>query len=176
LKRFFPKARLKWKEPGAFRRIKRELEKRTISPWFQPGVAVFQSVFLLGMWWSARFNPSKHPPPFQVALPLAIGFGLFCAYGIPWIYRLCPSYVQVFDEYVSRSAGSATSIWKFRDIERSEILTITKDRMCHSVLVLYKVDGRKILVGMEEGVADQLHRLLIELGVVVERKDSRIVT
>jgi hypothetical protein len=104
--RIFPKKYFRWKEPKAFLRLNDALEKSLTRWWVQPLCALGGSALPFVSWYLARFDPSKNPPSFEVVLPLGLCFGVFMAYGIPWINRLCPSDVRFFKKHFLRQRGN----------------------------------------------------------------------
>jgi hypothetical protein len=76
---------VRWTEPKEYLRRKYERSKIKNSSWLKLAVgSLAGSMCLLG-WYLARFDPSKTPTSFPVALGIAIGVGLFLAYVCPWL-------------------------------------------------------------------------------------------
>ncbi|MDD4060234.1 MAG: hypothetical protein PHW08_05980 [Kiritimatiellae bacterium] len=167
MKRLIPKAILKWKEPKLIRKVKNEMEQRAQSPWFKPGVVVVWAGLLMLNWWVGKQDPTKAPPSLPYALALAMGGGVFVAYVVPWVYRLCPAYVQVFDHGIARSCGDSGAVWKFKDIDRCEIASVGTGITTQSVLVIHTLNNKRIILGLPPEMVPQLTSVLAQMNVTV---------
>jgi hypothetical protein len=118
--RILPKKYFRWKEPKAFLRLNDAFEKAKARWWIQPLVALGSALFPLLSWYLARLHPSKTPPSFETVLPLALGFGVIMAYGVPWINRLCPSEVCFMDTVLTRQRGNGNQRGEYKKFESFE--------------------------------------------------------
>ena len=168
MKRLIPKAKLEWKEPKAIRKARDQMDKKSLSPWFKPGVVVFSAAFLMLNWWLARQNPNKTPPDLHNALLLALFGGTFFAYGIPWMLSLCPSYIRIFEHGISRVIGNSASLWKFKDISRCEFASVESGESRQSALVIHTTKAKRIILGIPDELAAQAKQVLTEMNVKIE--------
>lgn len=97
---------LKWSEPRDYTRA---LYKNAARPrkWSRPIIAIFAALVMLATREVAKLDPHKTPPPFWVAVPLAITFGFFVTYGIPWMYSFAPSQIRMTEKAIFRSNGQS---------------------------------------------------------------------
>ena len=96
-----PKTLLKWKEDGELRKqLRPKMSLRTqllaISAWI---------VTLMLLRWMALAVPGRNPPPWPIALAIALPASLFFVYGIPWINGICPSQVWLMDNQLILAQG-----------------------------------------------------------------------
>ena len=165
IKRIFPKVRLEWKEPKAFRSIKDQIDAEALSPFFKPGIVVFISVLSMLTWWLSE-KPDKLP--LHYALLLALFGGYFFAYIFPWMLGLCPSCIRIYDHGISRVIGNTCSMWKFKNIERCEFVTYEIGEAIHSALVLHMRKAKHIILGIPSELTAQARHILAGIGVATE--------
>lgn len=165
MKRWFPSARLKWKEPRLVLRAKEILEEQALTWWAKPALVFGVAGLFMLQWALARLNPARHPLALARALPLAFGGGLFFAYAVPWLYRLCPSEIRVYGHGITRSQGNGAVLWRYPDLERCELAEIQVGAARLTVLWLRTRKGRRILLGVPEECAAELARVLAEMPV-----------
>jgi len=164
--RFRHKEHFRWKEPKAFLALNDAFERSTLSWWLQPLMALVGGALLMGSWYLARFNPQKHPPALPTAISLAILFGVFTAYIVPWMISLCPSEVRFYDTYFMRTRGNTHRQIKYRD------LTTFSWRECDdfSTLILkHRRRKREILLGVPSEIPrDAISQFLLDHNVQFE--------
>lgn len=169
MRRLIPKAHLKWNEPKLVQQAKDVLEDQSLSPWFKPGLAVAVAAMGMLQWWLAKQDPTRTPPELSRALPLSFVAGVFFAYLVPWLYRICPSRIQVFDDGIARSCGSGASVWKYKDIDRCEIATVQVGNVRQALLLIHPRKAKRILLGIPAehvaAVADVLSRMPVKFAM-----------
>ena len=168
INRIFPKARLEWTEPKAFRKIKDQIDAEALSPFFKPGIVVFISSLSMLTWWLSKQDPDKSPLPLQYALLLALFGGFFFAYILPWMLGLCPSYIRIYDHGISRVIGNSGSIWKFKKMDRCEFVSYEIGETIHSALVIHTGKAERIILGIPSELTAKARHTLSDIGVKTE--------
>ena len=165
MKRWFPSARLKWKEPRQIRQAKDILEEQALAWWSKPALACGVAGLCMLQWALAKLNPARHPLELARALPLAFGGGWFFAYAVPWLVRLCPAEIRVCDHGITRSQGNGAVLWRYPDLERCELAAVQVGAARLRVLWLHTRKGRRILLGVPEDRATALAQVLAGMPV-----------
>ena len=174
MKSIIPKALLEWKEPKPLRKAMEELEQRAHSRWAKPFMLCVITLSLLAIRWMNSLNPDKSPPSWGASVPLAVAGACVFVYAMPLIYRLCPSYVRVFDNGISRVVGNHARMWKFKDIDRCELALFRTGGGVHSVLVIHSRTTRSFVIGVGSDLVPKLIQTLSGLGVrIVLNEPSR---
>lgn len=104
----------------------------------------------------------EDPPPFHEALPLSILFGVFMAYGVPWMVRLCPSQVRITEKFLVLMRGNQQRMVMWNEVRAHRF-----DRLEDvDVLQLALQNGSALAIGLDESVqAEEFGRFLEGVGV-----------
>jgi len=158
-----------WKEPRECRRTLLAVAAAKTKWWHKPAVALLIAGSLLLSWLQAGCNPNNQRPPFAVVLPLSIPGGLVLAYGIPWLYSLCPANIMVFKDRLCRVVGDTHQAWKWADISAYGWLDCGE----YDLLVLEHCKGFQVLVGVPRDVSRaELEHFLANRGQEEVRTES----
>ena len=165
IERIFPKARLEWNEPKAFRKVKDQIDAKAQSPFVKPSIVVIISALSMLTWLLSK-QPDKLP--LHYALLLALFGGSFFAYIFPWMLGLCPSCIRIYDHGISRVIGNTVSMWKYTNIDRCEFVTYKTGETIHSALVLRLHKAKHIILGIPAELIAQARHTLAGIGVATE--------
>jgi hypothetical protein len=164
----FSQKLLKWKEPKAVRTAIYKMEARTLPLWVNPGIVAFNMALIMLLWWLAKHNPHKTPPTLPIALVIAFAGGCFFAYGLPWVYRICPpSCIWMSSSGIMRTRGNRLVGWDFKNIDRCEITSMETEEGPKSVLIVHTCKGEQITIGVDPEVIPRLTETLVSLNVKV---------
>jgi len=143
--RFLPKKHFRWREPKEFVKLTDAFARAKRLWWHRTLGALISAASLMLIWFLARFNPRKQPPPFEIALPMFFVGGVVFAYVIPWIISLCPVEITFFEKNLLRIRGNAHRTIKYSDI--ASFSWRIRDDFSTLVLKL-RPHNREVLIGV----------------------------
>lgn len=164
---WWPKRLLRWKEPTAFVREKETLETVGWRWWYQPAAALALALVWWGNALKAKMDRSGDlhallPAPWQ-ALALVAG-GALVAWGWPWLFRVLPASVTLYEDRIARVHGNAN--WQRK---LSQIATFAwEERADFRVLILRPRQGtRDVRLGVPRDIpSDTIQMALIRHGAM----------
>jgi hypothetical protein len=118
--RIFPKKRFEWREPKQFVRAE-NLEFAGRRPWWvKPGLCFLTCALLMANWSLATVIPNNQPMAFPVALVLAIGGGILMVYGLPSLFDLIPSAIELREDRIVRFRHPSVQSLRYREVDSFE--------------------------------------------------------
>lgn len=114
--RFLPKRHFRWREPKTFLQLSDAFEKAQRRWCTRPLWVLAGAAALMTHWFVSTLDPNKHPPPISLAIPLALGAGVFLAYLMPWVISFCPSEVHLYEKHLYRVRGDTHRSLKYSEV------------------------------------------------------------
>lgn len=146
-------------------------ERRTSTWWHQALGVVICTVLMLLLWFLATLNPKKEPPTFEFAFFLAVLCGIFAVYLIPWMIRLCPSWIGLTEKELRIVRGNTGRSLKWQDVE---FFNFAEERD-FPILRLELRKGGELEIGLDASVqANEVGRFLRDVGVLPGRREHCI--
>ena len=165
---FFPKKHLQWREPKAFLQLKDAEERAKRRWWHLPFATLLVAAMMMLNWYLARFDPRRHPFPFNTALMMAVGSGIIFSYGLTWIITLCPSEIRLYDTFISLVRGNSHWRIKYSKLEYFS-WRMTQE---HTTLILKQVKSkRELLIGLPSDTSQyEVNLFFLSRGVMQRPK------
>lgn len=159
----FPKFIFKWREPREFANERDSLARKTSKWWHQfLGIAICMVLMLL-LWFLASLNPRNDSPTFGFAFLLAILYGIVVVYVLPWIIRVCPTWIGLTDKDLRMVRGNTARSVKWRDVEFFRL----SEGYGFTILRLEFRRGGELKIGVDSSVPpDDIRLFLLDVGVL----------
>ena len=112
----FSKIKFKWREPKAFVEIKNKMEAKK-QKWWYPIITFTVVVALTLTLRHFALLTGKIPAPLKISILLAVSLGIFLAYIVPWLNKLCPTEIRITDKFINVIRGDRNNIYKWHKIK-----------------------------------------------------------
>ncbi len=113
---WLPKKHFVWREPKAFLELSEAFDRSRRKWWHAPLWILVAMAGIMIPWAMAKITPGKHPPEWWQALLVAFGGAVFFVYAFPWMIRLCPSEVRLYEKALMRGRGNVHLALKYADM------------------------------------------------------------
>ncbi len=157
-----PKAVFEWREPRVITKQRDQRDSLKWRWWQGPMWIGITIVGMMPIWYLAKLNPHKHPPPIQHAIAAAAFLGVLLTYTVPWINRLFPSYIRLTEKKIMLLRGGHVSVFLWRDIASFEFSEVEGFKVLRLVLN----QGHDTMMGVNEITSiEKLEEFLIGRGL-----------
>lgn len=158
----FPKVILEWQEP---RVITKQRDQQNSLKWRWWQGPMWIGITIAGMmpiWYLAKLNPHKSPPPVQHAIASAAFLGVFLTYIVPWMIRLFPVCIRLTEQKMMLFRGNQGSVFLWSNIASFEFSEVEGFKVLRLVLK----QGRDTTVGVDKIIPlEKLEEFLIGKGI-----------
>jgi hypothetical protein len=139
---------LRWDEPKAILRSEAAITDAKRSRWQKPLLWFFLVCMLMAVWFVAKHNPKKSPPPFETAILGSIAAGFLISHIENVLGMFIPNHVQVREKTLILIRVGSSRIFNYQETATFAI----RDFEDYRILVLELQNGRQVVMGMPRDV------------------------